>query len=154
MSNPIQDQDDLKPVRADDTMKVWALPGGARITEHPPAPIAVERARDIHGFLSLELVPGGHTVTERRKIVGLPPTPFLYTLDQVAQMLQMTDSTLRRHVYFSGISQGMQPEKKMLAANLEDPGDKADWRIADAEFIRWLIFKGYRVYDAWGLSPD
>lgn len=94
------------------------------------------------------------TVHERRQAVGLPPQPFLYTLDQIAQIVNVTHRTLVKYLHYSGVSPGKCPEGKMLAANLASAGEAPDWRVADAELIRWLRHKGFRVYDAWSLASD
>ena len=140
--------------RGDGTMLIWLT--GQReaappITEHPPRRRAVDCPTNPVGWLTIP-VSASLTVHERRDLVGLPPQPFLYTLDQIATMLQRTEATVAKYLHFAGISPGKCPEDRMLAANLASVGEAADWRVADAEFIRYLRYKGLKVYDAWGLS--
>lgn len=78
--------------------------------------------------------------------VGLPPVTFFYTLDQIASMLNMSVETLvASHVYFHMRSTGMKSPHEMMARNIGKPGFPPDWRIAQAEFIRWLKLKGFKV---------
>ena len=78
--------------------------------------------------------------------VGLPPVTFLYTLDQVANMLCMSvESFVSKYVYFMMVSRGVKSPHEMMARNIAKPGDKPDWRIPQAEFVRWLKLKGFKV---------
>lgn len=84
----------------------------------------------------------------RPESVGLPPRVFLYTLDQVAELLAMPLRTLRtKHVYFEGYSLGGVKAFLMIARNIAPPGDeKPDWRIAENELVRWMKFKHFRFH--------
>jgi hypothetical protein len=78
--------------------------------------------------------------------VGLPPRTFLYTLDQIAEMVAIPLPTLRqRYVYFDGHSIGALKRSMLLARNIS-PDDQADWRVAEAELIRWMKFKRFRFH--------
>lgn len=78
--------------------------------------------------------------------VGLPPVTFLYTLDQIANMLLMpVDSFVTQHVYFMMVTTGRKTPHEMMARNIAKPGKEPDWRIAQAEFVRWLKLKGFKV---------
>ena len=121
------------------------------ITAHPPPPRPADQPDNYVGWLSVR-TEAAETVHERRDAVGLPPQPFLYTLDQIAQMLSRTTKTVAKYLHFYGVSPGKCPEDKMSASNLASVGETADWRVADAELIRWLRYKGFKVYDAWSLS--
>ena len=123
------------------------------VTEHPPLP-STESPTTIAGLVPIRHRPVPRTLSERRKYVGLPPGPFLYTLDQIESLIQTSTGVAVDHLHFSGITPGIQKKDKMLAINLGRNGEPPDWRVADAEFVRWLRFKGFQVYDAWGLSLD
>lgn len=86
--------------------------------------------------------------------VGLPPRVFLYTLDQIAMMLELTLPYLKvRHVYFDGASVGRKEHYQMMARNIAPPDDKADWRVTEVELIRWLKHKRIRLYSrGWATS--
>lgn len=79
--------------------------------------------------------------------VGLPVVTFLYTLDQIASMLMMSEHQLASaHVYFHMRSTGAKRKDEMLARNIAKEGDKPDWRVPQAEFVRWLRLKGFKVH--------
>lgn len=80
--------------------------------------------------------------------VGLPPRPFLYTLDQISMLIDVQQVTLERtYVHFEGRSVGAAPRSKMLARNIAPPDDKPDWRVAEREMVRWFKNRGFRYYD-------
>lgn len=91
--------------------------------------------------------------------VGLPPRAFLYTLDQIAEMLSVSTRHIQtRYVYYDGLNVGVQPKKLLMARNIApdyrppshaepDGHGKAEWRVAEAELIRWLKYMGFRIYD-------
>jgi len=80
--------------------------------------------------------------------LGLPIRPFLYTLDQIADLIDKKLRQLRLDdIYFDQVSSGPKPIGKMIARNIASPGDKPDWRVAEQEFKRWLRLKRFRVYD-------
>lgn len=79
--------------------------------------------------------------------VGLPPVTFLYTLDQIAVMLQVPEERVRSTlVHYHMRSTGRKSPHQMLARNIADPAENPDWRIPQAEFVRWLKLKGIRVF--------
>lgn len=80
---------------------------------------------------------------------GLPPKAFLYTLDQIAYMLSMTEQTLKRtYIYFDTVHVGKPPKDKLLARNIAPDDSKTpEWRVSEKEFTRWLKRIGFRVYD-------
>lgn len=78
-------------------------------------------------------------------IVGFPPRIFLYTLDQVATCVGMTERSLRRNcIYFEGRSAGRRTKGLLIARNVAPPNEPADWRVAEAELVRWLKHKGFQ----------
>lgn len=78
--------------------------------------------------------------------VGLPVVTFLYTLDQIASMLGMqVEYFISSYVYFHLRSTGPKRPDEMLARNIARPEMPPDWRIPQAEFVRWLRFKGMKV---------
>lgn len=80
--------------------------------------------------------------------LGLPIRPFLYTLDQIADLIGKPLRQLRLDdIYFDDVTPGVKPTSKMLARNVAAPGDKPDWRVAEQEFKRWLRLKRFRIYD-------
>lgn len=87
------------------------------------------------------------------KRVGLPPRPFLYTFDQIANLLSISETKLKRDfIYYDGVSIGAHSIKHMLAKDIGD-GGKRDWRVAEQELVRWMIYKKIRVYyRGWAIS--
>lgn len=90
-----------------------------------------------------------------RERVGLPPRPFLYTLDQIAALLNLSEHTiLTRYIYYQNYTFGPAPKNKMVAHNITQEGmvhpqatSKNDWRVAEQEFIRWMKYKGFTFYE-------
>lgn len=88
-----------------------------------------------------------------KKDLGLPLRPFLYTLDQIATLIELTDASLRRHVHYNRVSVGSRHPDKMLAHSIANEGEKPDWRVTERELIRWLRRKGFRLYErGWASS--
>lgn len=88
--------------------------------------------------------------TER---MGLPVRPFLYTLDQLATLLSMSQGNLmNQYIYFEGRTTGVRSVHLIAARNIAKPGEKAEWRVAERELIRWLKTKGFRVYEFGAVS--
>lgn len=87
--------------------------------------------------------------------VGLPVRVFLYTLDQVAMMLALSESYLRTRglVYFHGRNTGAPKPDQLKATNIAPPESPPDWRIAEAELIRYCKRRGIRIYSrGWAVS--
>lgn len=85
--------------------------------------------------------------------IGLPPRTFLYTLDQLCVMLDMSEAALKKsHIYFWGRSTGSTPRDLMVARNIAPLGEKPEWRVAEREFTRWMRTKGFKHYEVGGFS--
>lgn len=83
-----------------------------------------------------------------RDAIGLPPRPFLYTLDQISVLLDMSETAIKQtHVYFEGRSTGIRRKDLMLARNIAAATDKPDWRVTERELVRWFRHKGFRYYE-------
>lgn len=75
--------------------------------------------------------------------IQLPATPFLYTLDQVAVLLNLPQKDVEKQCHFIGRNVGERKPDQLQAMNVA-PGDRpADWRVSESEFMRWLIRMGY-----------
>lgn len=84
--------------------------------------------------------------------VGLPVRSFLYTLDQVAYLLNLSLDNVQKSgkVYYAGRSTGAKSPDRMMARDIAGPNESPDWRIAEQELLRWMKRKGYKVYErAW-----
>lgn len=85
-----------------------------------------------------------------RTRLNLPVRPFLYTLDQVATILSMTEASLVKsgYCFFTGRVPGRAHMDELCFINLEaDPKAKPNWRVEERELIRWMKRKGFRYVD-------
>lgn len=79
--------------------------------------------------------------------IELPITDFLYTLDQLAMLLGMTEEALRaKHIFFDGRTTGSS-RSKMLARNIAADDATPDWRVSSTQFRLYLRRKGYSIVE-------
>lgn len=83
----------------------------------------------------------------QRDKVGLPYRPFLYTIDQIAVILNEDEKRIPRHVHYEGRSIGAASRQHMVARNIAPVDEKPDWRVAERELIRWMKMKGFKYYE-------
>ena len=78
--------------------------------------------------------------------IGLPPVTFLFTIDQIASMINVEEQTVKTsYLYFMGRTTGLKKRSHMIAVNIAaEPNDKADWRVSHQEFVAWLRRMGFR----------
>lgn len=80
--------------------------------------------------------------------VGLPPKPFMYTTDQIAYLLSISEEQLKRsYLHYEGRSVGVCPKDKLLARNIAPEGEKPEWRIAEKALVIWMKFKGFKYHE-------
>jgi hypothetical protein len=80
--------------------------------------------------------------------VGLPIRPFLYTLDQIATILSVSEVHVKSaYIYFDGRSIGIKDKSQMRAIDIAPPNQKPDWRVSQKELVDWLNFKGFLIYE-------
>lgn len=80
--------------------------------------------------------------------IGLPIRPFLYTLDQVAMILSLTEARLKSgYIYYDGRTPGLKPDDLLRAINIAPKDQSPDWRISQKELTVWLNFKGFVIYE-------
>ncbi len=90
----------------------------------------------------------GENIHPGARSVGLPPRPFLYTLDQIATLLDVTQKMVELHyIFWDGRSVGMVDKNKMMARNIAPANERPDWRVAERELVRWMKRKGFRFYE-------
>lgn len=84
-----------------------------------------------------------------RETVDLPARPFLFTLDQISVLLDVSSQNLiaKGYVHLEGRSIGVAKRDQFIARNIAPGDQKPDWRVAEREFIRWMKRKGFRYYD-------
>lgn len=72
----------------------------------------------------------------------------MYTLDQIATMLAISEETLiAQLIYFEGRSSGMPSSQLIRARNIAPRHKVPVWRVSEREFIRWLRNKGFKLYE-------
>lgn len=82
----------------------------------------------------------------QRANINLPVRPFLYTIDQVAVILNLAEVTVREnYLHLAGRTPGVQSKDTILAHNISPFDRKPEWRVEERELIRWLKRKGFRV---------
>jgi hypothetical protein len=75
----------------------------------------------------------------------LPRPPFLWTLDQCAQVASVDlGEFTRKYVHFQDLTVGPVRRDLLMARNIAPLGDKPEWRISESELLRWLKAKGFR----------
>ena len=80
--------------------------------------------------------------------VGIPARVFLYTLDQIATLLDVELQALRTsYIHFDGRTLGAHKKDRMMARNIAPLGERPDWRVAEAEFVRWMKLKRYKFHE-------
>lgn len=80
--------------------------------------------------------------------VNLPIRPFLYTLDQIAELISTPVRALaEKHVYFDNRSIGAKRPWHIMARNIAGPDDNPEWRVVDRELIRWMKNRGFRYIE-------
>lgn len=73
---------------------------------------------------------------------------FLYTLDQLTQILSIPEAQLmERYLFFQGRSVGIKKNDELLAVNIAPRHAPPEWRVSEKELLRWLAHKGFRVYE-------
>lgn len=78
--------------------------------------------------------------------VGLPPLIFMFTIDQLAVMLNITEQHLMTaYLYYVGRSSGIKKAHQMSAINIAPDSAPPEWRISSREFFKWCHRKGITV---------
>jgi hypothetical protein len=83
----------------------------------------------------------------KRQPVELPARPFLYTVDQIAGLLGVGEASVRdRYLFYVSNEWGRQSPDLLAARNIAPPGHPPEWRVQEAELVRWFKRKGFRTY--------
>jgi len=76
----------------------------------------------------------------------LPNNVFLYTLDQVAGLAGITETTLKRdYLFYVGRTSGARGRERMEAINIAPTDGTPVWRVPEAEYVAWLRRMGYSI---------
>jgi hypothetical protein len=78
--------------------------------------------------------------------VNLPARIFLYSHDQVAYMLDLTEPQLKRLMFYSGRQFGSAPVNRIATHNIAPREDPPIWRVSEPEIVRYLKKMGYRFH--------
>lgn len=87
----------------------------------------------------------------QREWVGLPPRPFMYTLDQIATLLSVPESRVRRdYCWYENREVGTMSPLKLKTVNVSPSVEAPDWRVSEQELIRWMKKRRLKYYErAW-----
>ena len=83
----------------------------------------------------------------RPESVGLPIRPFLYTLDQIAGLIQHDLLKVKAMVFYEGRTIVLKQNFHLVAINIANPDDTPEWRVSEHELIRWMKYKGFHIYE-------
>lgn len=84
--------------------------------------------------------------------VGLPSRVFLYTIDQLGVMLDMSERNIKSNLFYDGRDSGRRRADLMITRNIAPQGSQPDWRVAEREFVRWMRAKGFKHYEKGGFT--
>jgi len=83
-----------------------------------------------------------------RDAIGLPPRIFMYTPDQIAAMLSLDETYVKKNLLFYDKRQpGIRPKAKLRAINIAPEGETPVWRVSERELIRYLRGRGLKFYE-------
>jgi len=81
---------------------------------------------------------------DERDEAGLPYRPFLYHLDQIQDLLLVYDLTPL--MYWDRRSTGIHHPQLIKAVNIMPDGQKPEWRVEEAELLRWMRHMGFQIF--------
>lgn len=91
---------------------------------------------------------GDTSANHKLNKVGLPNLVFMFTIDQIASMMNVSENTVMgTYLYYMGRSTGMQKKHHMMAVNIAPEDQPAMWRVSLEEFRKWLKKMGFRQID-------
>jgi len=91
---------------------------------------------------------GDTSASHKLEKVGLPALAFMFTIDQIASMLNVSEDTVRLvYLYYQGRTSGLKKKHHMMAINIAPDGENASWRVSLEEYRRWLSRMGFRQAD-------
>jgi hypothetical protein len=72
----------------------------------------------------------------------------MYTADQIAGMLELTEKYVREQLFFYDVREpGIRPKKRLRAVNIAPEGETPEWRVTEREFLRYLRLSGVKFYE-------
>lgn len=81
--------------------------------------------------------------------MGLPRRPFLYTIDQIADLVGISEQRLKvEYLHFTGRTIGKIRWDMLQAIQIAPCScGREEWRVEEEELIRWLKRAGMRIYE-------
>lgn len=80
----------------------------------------------------------------KRETVRLPAKEFLYYLDQVEHLLNLSNSMMKRYVHFANRTPGKPRPDKILALNIAPIGEAPAWRVPESDLVRWMKYNSFQ----------
>lgn len=91
---------------------------------------------------------GETSINQKLDKVGLPNVVFMFTIDQIAAMLNTSlDQVSNSYLFYQGRSTGIPKRSHMTAINIAPEDMKAEWRVSLEAFRSWLSRMGFRSKD-------
>lgn len=79
--------------------------------------------------------------------VRLPTREFMYTVDQICFMLDISkDDAVKKVLWFSGRSVG-KPNHRLITVNIAAPDQSPIWRVSETSFRTWMKVKRIQFND-------
>lgn len=72
-------------------------------------------------------------------MVPIPLKTFFYTTDQIALMLDVSETYLKnKMLFYQGREAMRQDPRLMRCVNIREPDERPEWRVEEGELLRWL----------------
>lgn len=93
-------------------------------------------------------MPANTGINDKLGKVGLPDVVFMFTIDQIASMLNVSQDTIMSvYLYYQGRSTGMMARHHMKAINIAAEGQRAEWRVSLESLRTFLKKMGFQAKD-------
>lgn len=77
---------------------------------------------------------------DARTKLGLPYRPFLYTLDQICDLFQLSRKEINNYLFLPDLQIGTARPDRMACLNIAPNGLPPQWRVEERELIRWMKY--------------
>ncbi|ADD80839.1 gp053 [Rhodococcus phage ReqiDocB7] len=79
--------------------------------------------------------------------IELPLKTFMYTVDQIAYMFDISEKHLREKIlFYVGREMKKQDPMMLRAINIRGLNEAAEWRVTEEELIRWCRKRKVNFY--------
>jgi hypothetical protein len=79
--------------------------------------------------------------------LGLPEPVFLYSPEQVCQLLSMShDMFTKKYMWAVGRHVGRPRPDRIKCINIAPVDENPDWRIEESELVRWMKFNKIKCF--------